>query len=179
VGVLAQVDLRSMTIGRGEFETLLASLFFAGQILWLDRPRFAGNRVNHFTIVMFLTTVVLSVPVCIASRSNPGDWLIAFGSPMVLGLMVVLILLCTMVCILVMNRWQPDLPVTDAGLIYAMEPVSASGLALFLPGWFSAWGGFSYPNEKATMSLWIGGGLITAANILIQLWPAGNLREPR
>jgi hypothetical protein len=33
------------------------------------------------------------------------------------------------------------------------------------------WGGFSYPNERLTWHLLLGGGLITAANVLLQLKP--------
>jgi hypothetical protein len=33
------------------------------------------------------------------------------------------------------------------------------------------WGNFEYSNELVTTSLLVGGGLITAANILIQLKP--------
>jgi len=34
--------------------------------------------------------------------------------------------------------------------------------------------GFDYPNELVTWQLLVGGGLITAANILIQLKPAAR-----
>ena len=44
-------------------------------------------------------------------------------------------------------------------------------MALFLPGIFSILAGFTYPNETLTGNLLIGGGLITAANVLIQLKP--------
>jgi len=36
---------------------------------------------------------------------------------------------------------------------------------------FSAWAGINYPNEHATPSLLIGGGLITLANVLVYLKP--------
>src|SRR5436309_594205 len=37
--VLAKVDWRNLRIGRGEWETIVASVIFTGQILWLDRPK--------------------------------------------------------------------------------------------------------------------------------------------
>jgi len=43
-------------------------------------------------------------------------------------------------------------------------------MVLFLPGWFAGWAGIDYANERMTASLLLGGGLITAANVLIQ-WP--------
>jgi hypothetical protein len=44
-------------------------------------------------------------------------------------------------------------------------------MALFLPALFSGWTGLDYPNELLTWHLLLGGGLITLANILIQLKP--------
>ena len=45
--------------------------------------------------------------------------------------------------------------------------VFASAWALFLPGWFSRFGGFSYANENLTWQLFAGGGLILVANLLL------------
>jgi hypothetical protein len=42
---------------------------------------------------------------------------------------------------------------------------------VFLPAIFSVWAGIAYANEAATWTLLVGGGLITAANVLIQLKP--------
>jgi drug/metabolite transporter (DMT)-like permease len=75
---------------------------------------------------------------------------------------------CTLIAFVLMNRWQPQLSATTAGLIYAAEPVFASLFALFLPAWFGKLGGFDYPNETATVHLLVGGSLITAANVLVQ-----------
>jgi hypothetical protein len=47
-------------------------------------------------------------------------------------------------------------------------------LALFLPGLFSIWAGITYGNETATWTLLLGGGLITAANLLIQFRPSAK-----
>ena len=44
-------------------------------------------------------------------------------------------------------------------------------MALILPAWFSAWAKVDYANERATWALLIGGGLITLANVVIQLKP--------
>lgn len=69
---------------------------------------------------------------------------------------------------LLMNRWQRDVTATEAGLIYSVEPVVTSVLALFLPGLISTWAGIHYANETLTARLLIGGGLVTAANVLLQ-----------
>jgi drug/metabolite transporter (DMT)-like permease len=84
------------------------------------------------------------------------------------GLLAVLVLACTVVAFLLMNRWQREVSATEAGLIYCIEPVFVSVLALFLPVWLSRWAGVDYANEPVTLHLLLGGGLITAANVLLQ-----------
>ena len=53
VAILADFDWETFRLGRGEIETLLGSVLFTGQILWLQRPKYAGNDVARFTGVMF------------------------------------------------------------------------------------------------------------------------------
>lgn len=169
VAVLADVDWRSFRMGRGELETLISSVIFAAQILWLERPLFARNRVSHFTLVMFLTMSLISLPVALGTTGEWGDWAVAYGSRAVLGLILVLVVFCTLISFVLMNRWQRLLPAPEAGLIYAAEPVFASLFALFLPAWLSLSMGIAYANEQLTGTLLVGGGLISLANILIQV----------
>jgi drug/metabolite transporter (DMT)-like permease len=176
VAILAGVDWRQFRLGRGEFETLISSFIFTGQILWLERPIFAQNRVRHFTLVMFVTMALIVAPVALATSRGAGDWVMAYSSPVVLGLVGVLVLFCTMIAFVLMNRWQRFLPAPEAGLIYATEPVFASLFALFLPAWLSVLAGVLYPNESLTGRLLVGGGLITLANLLIQLQATRRLR---
>ncbi|MFO1499734.1 MAG: DMT family transporter [Verrucomicrobiota bacterium] len=175
VAVLTGVDLRHFRLGRGEWETLISSVIFTGQILWLERPVFAKNRVGHFTLVMFVTMTLFALPVAILTTQRPNDWVVSYTSPTVVGLILVLVIFCTMVAFVLMNHWQPILPAAEAGLIYAAEPIFASLFALFLPGWLSAVAHVDYPNEKATSPLLLGGGLITAANVLVQIRAARML----
>ena len=84
---------------------------------------------------------------------------------------VALTVLSTLCAYMIMNRYQPLITATEAGLIYCMEPVFGSLMALCLPVLFSAWAAIAYANETASSNLLIGGGLITAANLLIQLRP--------
>src|SRR6266480_5445677 len=53
VAVLARVDWQNLRLGRGALETIAASVVFTGQILWLERPKYAGNDVRRFSAVMF------------------------------------------------------------------------------------------------------------------------------
>lgn len=176
VGVLAQVDWRTFKLGRGEWETLLGSFVFTGQILWLERPLFSRNKVSHFTLVMFVIMTIIAAPVGLATMHAPGDWLVTFSSAKVIGLNLILVLFCTLIASVVMNQWQRHVPVTEAGLIYGAEPVFASLFALFLPGLFSRWAGLDYSNETLTPHLMIGGGMISLANVLVQLRLAGAPR---
>ena len=169
VAVLAQVDWRHARLGRGELETLAASLVFTGQILWLERPKYATNNVRHFSIVMFTVMALVCLPVALLTTRQPADWIRAYSSAPALAFLGVLIFFCTFGGYLLMNHWQRHVTATQAGLIYCIEPVFASAFALFLPAWFSQWSSIEYANEKLTASLLIGGGLITAANVLIQL----------
>jgi drug/metabolite transporter (DMT)-like permease len=175
VAVLAGVDWRHLRLGRGELETIAASLLFTGQILWLERPKYIASKVSHFSLVMFATMALICLPVALLSTQQPADWIRAYSSAPTLGMLVVLVFFCTLGGYMLMNHWQRHLTATQAGLIYCIEPVFASAFALFLPAWFSAWAVIQYPNEKLTANLLIGGGLITAANLLIQ-WPSGAPR---
>lgn len=171
VAILGRFDWREFRFGRGEAETLLASVFFMVQILFLGSPRFAGNRPEKITLVMFAVLAVISGSLAGLAAPDADTLLRPWTSPAWLGFTLVLTLFCTLGSFTLMNTWQPKITTTEAGLIYCVEPVFASLLALFLPGWFSRWAGFDYPNETATWTLLAGGGLITAANLLIQLRP--------
>jgi len=169
VAVLAKVDWQNLRLGRGELETIAASIIFTGQILWLERPKYAGNDVKHFSAVMFAVMALVCLPVALATTEQRTDWIRAYSSASTIGLMGFLIVFCTFGGYLLMNRWQPHVTATQAGLIYCFEPIFASVFALFLPAWFSGWATIDYANEKLTANLLIGGGLITTANVLIQL----------
>jgi len=178
VAVLAGINLHSFHLGRGEIETLLASLLFTGQILGLNHPRYATNRPLPLTTVMLLGTAVLSAPLACATAPSAAAWLSAYASPAACGFLAVIIVFCTLGAFILMNLWQRHVTATEAGLIYCAEPVFASLLALFLPGIFSVWAAIHYANESVTARLLLGGGLITAANILLQSRWLEPARQP-
>jgi drug/metabolite transporter (DMT)-like permease len=171
VAILSGIDWNSFKMGRGELETLIGSIIFTAQILWLDRPLFRKNRVEPFTVAMFAMMVLVCAPVTLATRPPSASIVALYGTAPVLVLMSVLVVCCTLVAYVMMNRWQPHLPASEAGLIYAAEPVFASVFALFLPGFYSLMAGIGYSNERLTFHLLVGGGLISLANVLIQLFP--------
>ena len=176
VAILGHFDWSTLRFGRGEWETLACSLFYMVQILWLDKPEYAGNRAGKITLVMFsvegaaLLLVAMFVAPSLSLLVVPwtyGPWV---------WLTLALTLFCTLGSFSLMNGWQPKVTATEAGLIYCVEPIFGSIMALFLPALFSLWSGISYANEHMTWTLVAGGGLITAANILLQTNPPR--REP-
>jgi drug/metabolite transporter (DMT)-like permease len=127
---------------------------------------------------MFATMALLALPLAWVTMQTASDWVVAYGSTSVLLLTFWLVVCCTLIAFVLMNRWQPLVPAAEAGLIYAAEPVFASLFALCMPAWLSVMAGILYPNEKATTSLLVGGGLITLANVLLQLRPGSFERKP-
>lgn len=167
VAFLSNFNWREFSLGRGEAESIMASIFFTGQILWLDRPRYAENRSANATSVMFVCITLLMLPVTAITGGNPLHWLASYNSAPAIGLLVFLTLGCTLLAYWVMNYWQRHICATHASLIYCCEPLFTSIFALFVPGLVSAMAGTDYANEKLTTHLLVGGGLITAANLLV------------
>ena len=171
VALLGKFNWHELRFARGEWETLLCSVFFMGQILWLGRKEFAGNDSVRLTLVMFTTGGVVMWVAATSLAPDTRTLLLPWISGPWLGLTLLLTLCSTLVAFLLMNAWQPKVTATEAGLIYCVEPVFASVMALVLPGWFSLWARIDYPNERATWALVVGGGLITLANVVLQLKP--------
>jgi drug/metabolite transporter (DMT)-like permease len=171
IAILTELNPRNLQLGRGEIETLIGSLVFTGQILWLERPMFAHNNVSHFSFVMFVITAIMAVPCAFFTMRQGSDIIHAFDSRSIIVLVAALILFCTMTAYMMMNRWQPHVTATEAGLLYGIEPVFASIFALFLPSIISRYSGINYTNERLTLHLFAGGTIIALTNILLQLKP--------
>lgn len=171
VAILGRFDFRTLHLGRGEIETLLSSVFFMWQIFILEDKHYAGNRALPVSTVMFATEGILFTVMALGTAGSPADCLVPWTSGPWLGFTGLLTVICTLGAFLLMVQWQPKITATEAGLVYCFEPVFASVMALFLPVLFSRWAGFDYANETLTWQLLAGGGLITFANVLIQLKP--------
>jgi drug/metabolite transporter (DMT)-like permease len=171
VALLGRFDWRAMHLGRGEWETLLSSVFFMGQILCLGNRAYDGNRPRAITLVMFGAEAAVFTVATLAAAPSAHSLAVPWSDGPWVGLTLILTIFCTMGSFSLMNAWQPKITPTEAGLIYCVEPIFGSLLALCLPALFSHWAGIDYPNETATSNLLLGGGLITLANILIQLRP--------
>lgn len=129
---------------------------------------------------MFGSIALLCLPLLALAGGGGAGVMSLFSAGPSWWLVGLLVGPCTLMAFLWMNRWQPHVSATMAGLIYCLEPVFASLLALFLPAWLSAAAGVAYANETLTRALLLGGGLILLANVIMQ-WPgkpaAGLLNE--
>lgn len=171
MGTLCGVNWLRFRLGWGEWITLLSSVLFAGQILWLDRPEFAPADKRLATLVMFVAMSLSFLPVALLTAMHPRDLITVNASWPVAGLIVFLVTVCGVAAFYLMNEWQPRIHPTHAGLVYCAEPVFASVYSLFLPAWIARSASVEYANETLTVNLWIGGALITVANVLIQFVP--------
>src|SRR5678816_851239 len=96
IAILTELNPHDLHLGRGEIETLIGSLVFTGQILWLERPIFSHNNVNHFSFVMFVITAIMAIPCALFTMRQTADITRAFASQSVLVLVIILVLFCTM-----------------------------------------------------------------------------------
>jgi drug/metabolite transporter (DMT)-like permease len=166
--ILSGVRPGDLRIGRGELETLVAALFFTMQILTLENPKYRENRGTPVTFLMCAGIAVLFLPISALIAPEVGMLVTAGASWASFGLIAVLAVFCSVGAYLLMNVWQPKVSATEAGLIYTTEPVFTAGYVLFLPAMIAAICGTGYANESLTKAMVSGGGLILAANVLMQ-----------
>ena len=157
-----------LNLGRGEIETLCAAFFFTFQIISLENPQYTGNRGSAVTFIMFLSIAILFIPITVSVAPNPEAFFTAGASISALTIVGCLSVFSSVGAYLIMNTWQPKVPATEAGLIYTLEPVFTALLVLFLPAMLGKFIKTTYPNEQMTQAILIGGGMILAANILMQ-----------
>jgi drug/metabolite transporter (DMT)-like permease len=169
LAVLARFDPSTLSLGRGELETLGAATCFTAQILLLDVPRFRSNRSDPVTVAMFVSIGLLVSPVLLVTARSPGDFVSALSPRGALALIAIIVIFPTVGSFGLMNRFQKHVTPAEAGIIYACEPVFASALALFLPAFLSRLSRIDYANEKLDARLLVGGALVVAANVLLSL----------
>ncbi|MEO6603399.1 MAG: DMT family transporter [Polyangiaceae bacterium] len=174
LAVLARFNPLTLTLGRGEAETLIAAVLFAGQIFSISRPRYAQNRTGPVTMVMFLTVGLGAVPLA-AAAASPTDLARFTGSLELWMLLGLVAIFCTLLPFLLMNRYQRFVSASEAGVIYGAEPVLASALALFLPAVLSPIAGVRYENERLTIRLLVGATLVTCAALLLRSQATNSL----
>lgn len=167
--VLSGMRPDDLRIGRGELETIVAAVLFTFQILALEDPKYRKNRGLPVTFVMCLAIAVLLAPAAVITAPNSSALIAAGASWPAFGLIAVLAVFCSVGAYLLMNYWQPRISATEAGLIYTTEPVFTAFYVMFLPQWIAGFTGGGYPNESPGPAMIVGGGLILAANVLMQV----------
>ena len=167
LALLSPGFLEHFKLAVGEMLIAVSSFFFAGQIMWVERPRYAANRAGLVTLVMFALMGGLFVIAYPLMGGLPSGLPKLFGSMGAMGLMLTAVLFCTVINFFIMNKWQRWVSATEAGLIYCLEPVFATALAAFLPGIISVAARVNYANEPLGWNLLVGGALIIGATILV------------
>ena len=173
----------------GDTLTTLGAILFTGQLLLVD---YYGKRINSAAMTpgMFLTVALaaaltFAVLHTVALTSMPmhaahalQTWRTLFFSPLFLGIVLFLAVVCSVLAFLGMNTYQPRITAVQASIIYSSEPVFASFWALFLPGLLGTIEiKIGYPNETLSQPLIVGGALVLFANI-VALWPRGEVAPP-
>lgn len=149
--------------GRGEALTLIASVLFAGQVFLVDRlgrsVRPGGLTAGFFgvsIVLAWLTTLVLAA-------TGPGlttwaSWTVSMlHNPNQLRDLALLTLLPTVLAFHWMNTYQPSVAAGRAALIYLLEPIFSSIFSV------------SFGHDHLTRWLVLGGGLVLAGNLLVEL----------
>jgi drug/metabolite transporter (DMT)-like permease len=159
------------SLGWGEQMTLASSVIFAVMILLLDR---LGRRTKpgHLTFGFLIATGLPSVVlVAVVTGFGPGlrAWLVWLAiflcDPWVLLDLALLTVLCTVLAFHWFTMYQPRVSANRAALIYLLEPVFGTAYSIL-------WG-----LDVLTLYLVIGGSLVLAGNLLVEL--PGWLRRKR
>jgi drug/metabolite transporter (DMT)-like permease len=160
---------------KGDTYTTAATIFFACQILCIDRFAKSMNA-EAFTSGMFLTvTLAAGILFCIVRWQNdsalPIEGFLQLSSrPQYWMLIIVLAFLPSLLAFSWMNTYQPYVTAVQAAVIYTTEPVFVTLWALFLPGVFSLLFQLPLVNEQLSIPILVGGSIILLANVFA-LWP--------
>jgi drug/metabolite transporter (DMT)-like permease len=153
---------RKLAIGDGL--TLLSAVLFAAQIITLDHFG-KGRDAARFTPAMFASASLLAA-LCFAGSywkaPSPAWWKLLIDPPF-LVVLAALVVFCSIVAFLGMNRYQPWISAEQAAVVYTLEPIFATLWAVALPAMIAPQLGVEYPSEKLNIDFWIGGGLILVA----------------
>jgi len=166
VALLSPGLLTHFTLGPGELLIVISTFFFALQIVWVERPLYADNRSGVVTLVMFALIALLFAALYPFLGTAHSAFLLLDHDHLGI-LMLLIVIFCTQINYFIMNTWQRCISATEAGLIYCIEPVIATVLASFVPGWISRFVGIFYPNETLRWGLFLGGALIVSATVLV------------
>lgn len=168
LAVLTRINPLAFALGRGEWENLGAAALFAAQILWVGRIPHGSVDPGRMTLVLCVSVSALCLIPVTLSAEGLATLARVHDSGRTHLLTLFLALGGTAAPFLLMNRFQTRVGAVSAGFLYCFEPIAAALGALFLPELLVRQASL-YPNETWTARLWLGGGLVTAANLLLLL----------
>jgi drug/metabolite transporter (DMT)-like permease len=154
-----------LTFGRAEWLTVASAFVFGLHILATDKYTKAHAPLG-VTLGMFVCTAVFAVvalPAAMALKAAPsvGEAIALFRDS---GFVVPLLLstiFATVLALTLMNQFQRDLDPVRAAILFALEPIWTTLIAMLL--------GFGRPG----FWLWIGGGALIAGNLIAE-WGAAH-----
>ncbi|MGE5429804.1 MAG: DMT family transporter [Syntrophomonadaceae bacterium] len=117
----------------GDVMTLLCAVFFAMQIVFLDR---ASRRMNFkaLTFLQLSITSMLALTLAAALSVSGIEPMRAEFTGSLLGGLAYTAFLATFVTMTVQTRFQKEVSPTKAGIIYSFEPLFAAVFAFFALG---------------------------------------------
>lgn len=153
LGVLTLGDVGSgLGLGFGEAVTLVSAALYALHIVGLGAWSTAADALGMSILqclVIAVVCAVAAVPDGLTLPSRPADWASVVYMALVAGALALLA-----------QTWaQAHLPPTRSAIIMSMEPVFAALFAVLLGG------------EDATLRMLLGGGLVLAAMLIVELLP--------
>ncbi len=153
---LGVLTLDGLSIGYGEAITLVAAIIYALHIVALgswSTPSDAIGMAMVQCLLIALICLVAAAPGGIVLPDRPGDWLSVIYMALFAG-----------AAALIGQTWaQAHLPPTRSAIIMSMEPVFAAFFAVLLGG------------ESATVRMLLGGGLVFAAMMIVELLPRRHI----
>jgi len=151
--------------GAGEILTAASALAFAFQVQLTNRLTRRSDP-EGVTFVMFLAAIAFSAGTLLVLGVPPAAFVRSLSGTDVIWTGLLNAVLCSVLAITVMNRWQRELSPTRAVVIYCLEPVFAALLA-------AAFGG-----ESIGWRVLAGGAVILAANAVCEGLVGKGRRAP-
>jgi len=178
VAVLSGITLTDLRPGVGELMVLAASIIFTVQILALEAPRWAANHGLQVCGAMFMVMIACDLPLVAITGPGLGGMADCFAVPGTLPLVLIIVGFCTCMPYALMITFQRDVSSTEAGILYCSEALFSAASSLFLPGLAAALLAIAYANESPSTAMVVGGGLILAGAVLVQLAPRWSQQGP-
>jgi drug/metabolite transporter (DMT)-like permease len=170
LAALTGLDLRSLSLGRGEWESLAAACMFAVQILRIGRLRPGTYDPIRLTVALCVTVTCMCLLALAFLPHGLAGLVRIHASARSLALTAALSAAGTAFPFFAMSRYQPLVDAVPAGFLYCFEPLASVAGAVFLPELLTRLP-LLYPNETPTPGMFLGGGLIIAANLFLLFDP--------